>query len=66
MDVEKYLDDVSMSGLREVTVVHGRGEGILRNGIRRMLKSNRHTASFRSGTHNEGGDGVTIVTLKDK
>ena len=66
MDVEKYLDDVSMSGLREVTVIHGRGEGILRNGIRKMLKTNKHVASFRNGVHNEGGDGVTIVVLKEK
>ncbi len=64
MDVEKYLDDAFISGLKEVTVIHGRGEGILRSGIRDMLKRNRNVESFRRGGFNEGGDGVTVVKLK--
>ena len=64
MDVEKYIDDVFISGLSEVTVIHGRGEGILRKGIHDMLKRNKNVKSFRSGSFNEGGDGVTVITLK--
>ena len=64
MDVEKYIDDAFISGLKEVTVIHGRGEGILRKGIRDMLKRNKNVDGFRSGGFNEGGDGVTIVNLK--
>ena len=64
MDVEKYLDDVYMSGLEKVTIIHGRGEGILRNGIRAMLKKNKLVKSFASGSYDEGGDGVTVVTMK--
>ncbi|MBQ3123060.1 MAG: endonuclease MutS2, partial [Firmicutes bacterium] len=63
-DVEKYLDDAFMAGLEMVTIIHGRGEGILKKGIADMLKRNKHVDSFRKGGYNEGGDGVTIVKLK--
>lgn len=64
MDVDKYLDDAYIAGLREVTIIHGRGEGILREGIHSMLKSHKHVAKYRKGAYNEGGDGVTVVELK--
>jgi DNA mismatch repair protein MutS2 len=64
--VEKYLDDAILAHMHEVMICHGRGEGILREGIRRMLKKNKHAAKFRAGNFDEGGDGVTIVTLSNK
>ena len=64
MEVEKYLDDAFMAGLKSVYIIHGKGNGILQKGIREYLKRNKHVASFKAGNCNEGGEGVTVVTLK--
>ena len=64
MDVEKYIDDAFMSGLPEVTIIHGRGEGILSKGIRAALRKNKNVKEYRRGGFDEGGDGVTVAKLK--
>ena len=63
--VLKYLDDCYAGGLKECTIIHGRGAGILQNGLRQLLKKSPMVASFRKGKYNEGGDGVTVVKFKD-
>ncbi len=63
-EVDKYLDDAFIAGLSEVTIIHGRGEGVLLNGLRQMMKHHKHVAGYRKGSYNEGGDGVTIVQIK--
>ena len=64
VEEDKYLDDAFMAGLKEVTIIHGRGTGILREGLAAMLKAHKHVEKIRKGNYNEGGDGVTVVTLK--
>lgn len=62
--VDKYLDDVSMSNLVKVTIVHGKGSGVLREGIQNFLKKHPKVASFRNGSYGEGELGVTVVEMK--
>jgi len=64
ISVDKYLDDASMTGLKTVTIIHGKGTGILRAGIQKHLRTNPHVKSFRPGKFGEGETGVTIVELK--
>jgi DNA mismatch repair protein MutS2 len=64
--MSKYIDDAFLAGLKTVHIIHGRGEGILRNGLRADLKKNKHVKSFQSAPYSEGGEGCTIVELKDR
>jgi DNA mismatch repair protein MutS2 len=64
MAVDKYIDDALLAGYSEVVVVHGRGEGILRSGLRRMLTRHKLVKKVRQAGPDEGGDGATVVTLK--
>ncbi len=61
---DKYLDDAYVLGRGEVTLVHGKGTGVLRKAINDMLKKHPHVKSHRLGEYGEGGTGVTVVILK--
>lgn len=62
--VDKFLDECSMAGLNTVSIIHGKGTGILRQGIQTMLRKHPHVKSFRLGRYGEGENGVTIAELK--
>ncbi|AOT68804.1 endonuclease MutS2 [Geosporobacter ferrireducens] len=64
LNTDKYLDDAYIAGLREITIIHGKGTGVLRDGIKQLLKGHRHVKSYRDGAYGEGGTGVTIAELK--
>ena len=62
--IEKYLDDVTIAGLKQVTIIHGKGTGALRRKVQDYLSKNHRVESHRLGNWNEGSSGVSIVTLK--
>ncbi len=64
METDKYLDEAFLSGQKEVTIIHGKGTGVLRAGIRDFLRSHAHVDKYRQGVFGEGESGVTVVTLK--
>ncbi len=64
MNAEKFLDDCYLASITNVTIIHGKGTGVLKNGIHQMLRKNKYVKSYRLGTFGEGENGVTIVELK--
>ncbi len=63
-ELEKYLDRSFLAGLPKVRVIHGHGAGILRRGVREFLKSHPHVATIAEAPQNDGGQGATLVELR--
>lgn len=63
MDLDKYLDDSYIAGLKEVYVIHGKGTGALRRGLQPYFQSHKLVKSHRPGEYGEGGQGVTILVI---
>jgi DNA mismatch repair protein MutS2 len=61
--LEPFLNHAALAGLRQVTIVHGFGAGILAKAVREHLTGHPLINGFRSGERSEGGAGVTIATL---
>ncbi len=64
METDKYLDEAFIAGRQEVSIIHGKGTGVLRSGVRDFLRTHPHAEKFRQGKYGEGEAGVTIVTIK--
>jgi DNA mismatch repair protein MutS2 len=62
--IDKYLDDAVMANLHQVSLIHGKGTGVLRVGVHNYLKKHRSVNTYRLGGQGEGGLGATIVELK--
>ena len=58
-----YLNDAALANLSEVRIIHGVGTGTVRQIVRDFLAAHPLVKSFRTGKHDEGGDGATVVCL---
>lgn len=63
VEVDKLIDDALLAGYNEVRILHGKGDGILRERIREHLRTYPQVVSFSSEHADRGGDGVTIVKI---
>lgn len=64
LEVERFLDNAVLASLQQVTIIHGKGTGVLRAGIGEALKKDRRVASYRLGRYGEGESGVTVCELR--
>ena len=64
LNVDQAIDGCVMSNIHMLTIIHGKGTGVLRTEIQKFLKHHKAVKSYRLGTFGEGESGVTIVELK--
>jgi DNA-nicking Smr family endonuclease len=62
--VESYLEAAAEAGLEEVRIIHGRGKGVQKERVRRVLEKSELVAHCEEATPERGGWGATVVTLK--
>lgn len=64
MDLESAIDSAILSGINQITIIHGKGTGVLRREVHSFLKTCKMIKSYRLGVFGEGESGVTIAELK--
>lgn len=62
--LDRYLDDCQLHNIKQATIIHGYGTGVIRELVQKTLKASRYVESFRYGGAGEGGSGATVVTFK--
>ncbi len=64
VELDRFIDDAAFTGLKELTVIHGKGTGALRAGVQNYLRTHPKVKAYRMGAYGEGDAGVTVVTLR--
>jgi len=62
--VDEYLREAAAAGHREVRLIHGKGIGVRRAEVRRLLEARSDVADYFDAPPGRGGSGATIVVLK--
>jgi len=62
--LDRHLDAAALAGLPWLHILHGKGSGALRRAVREFLHTHPLVESYRSGDEGEGGEGITIATLR--
>ncbi|PID93285.1 MAG: endonuclease MutS2 [Bacteroidetes bacterium] len=63
-NLTKYVDDAILLNIPEIKILHGKGNGILRDVIRDYLRSIPEVQRYRNEALELGGDGITVVSLR--
>ena len=63
-ELDAFLDAAVLQGLQNITIIHGKGTGVLRNAVTQYLRKHPSIKNFRLGQYGEGETGVTICELK--
>ena len=63
-EIDRFLDTATLSNFHQITIIHGKGTGVLRTAVQKHLRSHKQVKTFRYGVYGEGENGVTIVELK--
>ena len=64
IEIDKYFDEALYSGIKSVSVVHGKGTGMLRKGLWEFFRKDARIKKYRHGEFGEGDFGVTVVEFK--
>lgn len=59
--VETYLQEARAKGFRTVRIIHGKGIGVQREIVRKILSETEFVKSFKNGDEFSGGAGATVV-----
>ena len=63
-EVDRFLDALYAGGAAQCSILHGHGTGALKQALRDHLSASPYVGSFRAGDRHEGGDAVTVVSLR--
>lgn len=62
--LDAFIDQALLNNMAQVDIIHGIGTGVIREGVTKYLRRNKHVKSFGYAPQNAGGSGATIVIFK--